>query len=672
MPNHPGALLCRVILAFACAAVAALAWGIGLRLPFVFLLLLGYAAWKELLRWRGSGTAHGTARLATLPDAARNGLLEDEGLILGRAALLTRPTKGQAVRALLSPSLRSATACRLFLAAFRPSRWQAKRLIRVKTYVHLMTIARTGGGKGVSALVPNLLTYLGSCVVTDPKGELFRLTADVRRRMGHRIVRLDPFGLCGPGSDTFNPMGWIDPGDPAFLDLCRDLANMLVLRLGTEPEPHWNDSAEMILACFLAYIIACEDDASLRHLQVLRSIVSSRTRYGKAIAEMQRDTEACHGVISRLGHLLTWFQDEELGSVMTTVQRHTEFLDSPAVAANTLESSFDPRTLRTSRVTVYLVLPHDFLATLAPLMRMWIGTILRAVTRGGADERNPVLFFIDEAAHLGKINALEQAVTLMRGMGVRIWFFFQSLNQLKDCYGDKAATILDNIGTQQYFAINSYETAEALSKRIGDATIFSEQLNVSTGHTRPDGPSERGPQPGSYSTSRNLTTSEIARRILKPEEILVLPEEVALVFHNNMSVIPSRLLRYYDAPEFSGGDAAVPDRGETLPRLGAGAVVLAAVLLGAAVGVLVAASLYVLQTDERLEQPFIAPVSPAPAAPGFPRYGRIPPVSVPPLTSGLYGAGPGAAHGRSWPGPPKSRRTQRPPRGGSGFLIRIR
>lgn len=61
----------------------------------------------------------------------------------------------------------------------------------------------------------NLLSYLGSCVVTDPKGELFGLTAGHRRRkLGHRVVRLDPFSLGGPGADTFNPLDLIEADSP--------------------------------------------------------------------------------------------------------------------------------------------------------------------------------------------------------------------------------------------------------------------------------------------------------------------------------------------------------------------------------------------------------------------------------------------------------------------------
>ena len=52
---------------------------------------------------------------------------------------------------------------------------------------HMLTIAGSRGGKGVSALVPNLLLYPGSALVIDPKGELAQITA---ARRGHGSDRV--------------------------------------------------------------------------------------------------------------------------------------------------------------------------------------------------------------------------------------------------------------------------------------------------------------------------------------------------------------------------------------------------------------------------------------------------------------------------------------------------
>lgn len=521
------------------------------RFPYV----VGFGAFCVLLRRidkkKPSGWTHGTARTASFADLVRHRLLGNDGLILGSAALLHSPTLRQAVGGLFSRSTDSETASRQFFAAFRRGRWAMDRLIRLKEFVHLATFAPAGRGKSVFVLVPNLLSYGKSCVVTDPKGELFTITSEHRRKkFGSRIIRLDPFGLCGPGSDTFNPLRFIDAAADDFLDQCRDLANMLVVRTGHETDTHWCDSAEIVLTAFIAYVCACEDKPERLNLDTVRELVSSRQSYATAVDVMQK-VDSHGGVIQRLGRVLTWFADKELSSVLTTVQRCTQFLDSPVVARNTASSSFDPRCLRSGRATVYLILPHDKLVTLAPLMRLWVGMILRTITRGVPDDRDRVLFLIDEAAHLGKIQVLEDAVTLMRGMGIRLWFFYQSITQLHTCFGEKASTVIDNIETQQYFGINSFFAADEVSKRIGDATISTTTRGDSTGYSYTT--SAGGQESGNTSSGTNFNHADTGRRVLKPEELMLLPDDVALVFHRNLPVIPAVLLKYFEAEEFKGG-----------------------------------------------------------------------------------------------------------------------
>jgi type IV secretion system protein VirD4 len=333
-----------------------------------------------------------------------------------------------------------------------------------------------------------------------------------------------------------------------------------------------------------------------------------------------QQTQGFHEVISRNGKLLEWMVDRELGSVMTTVQRHTAWMDSPQAAACLSHTSFDPRLLKTGCVTVYFVLPPDKLETLAALMRTWIGCTLRISTRDGADERNPVLFLLDEAGHLGHMQALQDAVTLLRGYGIRLWFFFQDLGQLLATYGKHASVMLGNMQTQQYFAINNYETAEAVSKRIGEETISVRTDNGGGGTSWATGPGPNGPQPGNRSNNWGWSTSATGRSVFKPEEIMVLPDDTALIFHRNNPVIPARLLRYFDAPEFkNGGDG----------RQGG---MVQATFLTMAVAVLISAAM-IPMADEG-HPPVPQPDFQAGDEPASPRYGidlRRPTIHLSPI-----------------------------------------
>ena len=102
--------------------------------------------------------------------------------------------------------------------------------MRLSRAVHTAVFAPTGVGKGVSCVIPFLLDCRDSCVVVDFKGELAAATMKRRRRMGHRIVLLDPYQMVTNSPDTFNPLDFIDKNSPHAIDEIRDLAESLVIR----------------------------------------------------------------------------------------------------------------------------------------------------------------------------------------------------------------------------------------------------------------------------------------------------------------------------------------------------------------------------------------------------------------------------------------------------------
>jgi type IV secretion system protein VirD4 len=191
--------------------------GEGMVLLVLALGALLLVACRYRSRWRGSGTAHGTARWADLGDLRGAGMLAGDGLILGRT-----PERGL--------------------------------LVRVPRYTHVMAVAPTGAGKGVSLVIPNLQTFArGSCFVWDPKGENYRLTAAARRALGQNVILLDPFGVTGDGrASCFNPLDLIE-GGPRLVDEARALAEAVVVRTGSEPDPHWVESAVAVIHGMLVW-----------------------------------------------------------------------------------------------------------------------------------------------------------------------------------------------------------------------------------------------------------------------------------------------------------------------------------------------------------------------------------------------------------------------------------
>jgi type IV secretion system protein VirD4 len=520
-------------------ALAALAYA-----PQLFLVLAAVAVVAGLYARRrifGEGWAFGTARWAGLKDLLRAGMLRHgEGLLVGKKA---PPSLAEATGILKDASPAEAEdAARLFRSSFRKEGpW-----VRLARGTHSVCFAPTGRGKGTGLVVPNLLTYPGSCVVIDPKGENAKLTAEYRRRVfGQRVVILDPFRLVTQTPDSFNPLEAISRDSATALDDARAIAEALVVRTGEEREPHWNDSAELWIWAMTALTLYQAPD-NCRNLQTVCTLLSNPAEMQGAIKFMQK-SNAWQGMLARLGHQLSHFVDRELGSTLTTAGRHLRFLSTLAVSESTVKSSFDPSGLREG-MTVDLVLPTEYLRTQSPLLRLWVSSLFRAIVRGGLGEQSKVLFLLDEAAALGHMDCIDDAVAQLRGYGLRLFFFYQSMGQLKLCFPEgKDQTFLSNMDNQVFFGLNDVETAEYVSTRLGEATISIWQ--DSGGESSSTNYDPQGQASRSVSSNTGWNASETARKLLKPEEVLSLPERQAVVFTPEAPPFITRLVRHYE-PEF--------------------------------------------------------------------------------------------------------------------------
>jgi len=156
----------------------------------------------------------------------------------------------------------------------------------------------------------------------------------------------------------------------------------------------------------------------------------------------------------------------------------------------------------------------------------------------------PVHFVLDEAASLGHMDAIDDAVDKYRGYGIRLQFYFQSLSQLKKSFPEgQDQTLLSNT-SQVFFGVNDNETAKFVSDRLGEQTIAVSSGGTSTGTSHQGG--EQGQRSTSYSENQSDNWQQHARRLLKPEEVMALPERIAITFTPGVPPIRTRLIRYYE------------------------------------------------------------------------------------------------------------------------------
>ena len=158
----------------------------------------------------------------------------------------------------------------------------------------------------------------------------------------------------------------------------------------------------------------------------------------------------------------------------------------------------------------------------------------------------PVLFLLDEFAALGRLEPVERAMGLMAGVGVQLWPILQDLHQLRGTYGIHAGTFLANAGLVQVFNVNDIDTAEWVSRALGETTEFYE--TGSKGESR-----QRNWQTGgSASTSAGTAGHLVRRALLTADEVRRLPPDGQILFSAGAPPVFARKLRYYADPDFRG------------------------------------------------------------------------------------------------------------------------
>lgn len=365
------------------------------------------------------------------------------------------------------------------------------QLIGAEDNRHIMTIGGSRSGKSVT-LVSNLMFYQGSVLCMDPKGELAQLTASHRARMGQKVYVLDPFqtieGEAQEFRASFNPLKSLKPENRTIVEDATLITDALVVSNGQEKDPHWNESASNFIKGLILHVATSPFYGDQeRHLGTVRScILSAMTTEGeedfyslprqvfKATAELRsQGHEKLANVIE--GSIRGFYDkgQEELGSVLSSVHRHTEFLGYFSMQEILQGHDFDLEDLKRdpNGVSVYLVLPATKMNMCNRWLRLFVNQLLLAMERVKENPEIPVLACLDEFPVLGFMQQLQDATGLVASFGVKLWVFIQDWGQGKSLYGDRFESFAANSGILVAFGVVDVATTEYLSKRLGQTTI---------------------------------------------------------------------------------------------------------------------------------------------------------------------------------------------------------
>jgi len=345
---------------------------------------------------------------------------------------------------------------------------------------HVAVIAPTGAGKGRNLLIPVLLTNPSPAIVLDVKGELAAVTARYRREeMGHEVVVLDPWGITGLEAGQFNPLDCLSDDEDDLADEAYAFSQLLVDQSGVLKEAYWDESASATVSGMMVHLRSKANDSKPATMaQIWRMLTSDDVVYN--LATLLDSTKGMHPyAYAQFAGLCGLSADVTRSCILSVIQQHVRLFGSMPVQRATERTSFDLDLVRRGDpLTIYIAVPPMKLKSHAALFRLWLSSLLNVICERRSQPKSNTLFLVDEVAQLGRMQQIRQAVTLMRGYGLRCMLFLQSYAQLKEMYPTDHETLFENCGTLLTFGHTAMTMSQHMANALGD--MSPEALNAMT------------------------------------------------------------------------------------------------------------------------------------------------------------------------------------------------
>jgi type IV secretion system protein VirD4 len=418
---------------------------------------------------------------------------------------------------------------------------------------HVLVFAPTRSGKGLSVIVPTLLTWRHSTLIHDLKDELWPLTAGARKSMGQLCLRFAP-SLREHGLARFNPLAEVRLHTPREIRDIHNIVRMISDPYGKGPPSHWDRAGDAALTGFilhqlyegrtptLAGVEARLSDPEQGIQETIEEVMRAEHDSSGVMGwrDSRRNPTRTHPVVTRAMRSLLNKAEKERSAVISQIVELLALYRDPVVATNTAVSDFQINDLMNHHhpLSLYIHVPLADQESLTPLIRLVLSQVLHRLTerldhrdgRAVPTGRHPLLMVIDEFPSLGRLELLAKSLSLIAGYGIRACLAAQDLTQIYEAYG-RNESITSSCDTKVALTPNNIETAEELSKLIGSSSVRHAHRTVS-------------------GNGASVSESEVGRPLMTPEEVRRLGVDETLIFSRGHRPVRAALLRFYEQPYF--------------------------------------------------------------------------------------------------------------------------
>ena len=420
----------------------------------------------------------------------------------------------------------------------------------------------------------------GSIVVFDPKGENYDASAGFRskfsvilpfRPLGDRPVSEDEKNdpkwkekepewtahynpICEIPDNPNTAFAWADMiaeiffgnekkgggGDETsayFANKARDIFTAVVLHVRFSPTIDWKDKN---MSKVLAFMSEASDEGTTGEEATDEENEGCGEEMCKEMIATDHGSEIINNLIKLAANRSLMQPAKERGSTYSTVFSKISLFQDPLIAEATAYSDFSIDDFVNSKnaISLYLIVPYNHIARIAPIFRMLITFMIKKFSDGTTNAnsvklKNPCLFLLDEFPVLGYFPDIALNAGILAGYGVTFFIVSQSLTQLVDVYGENHP-FLAHCKTKIIYAPGEYKDARSLSETIGTRSVLLDNKSANIGNM----------------SSSNLSSQEISVSLINADELMKLNFSNCIVLLEGKPPYKGKKVVYYEDPRF--------------------------------------------------------------------------------------------------------------------------
>lgn len=387
---------------------------------------------------------------------------------------------------------------------------------KVKINKNILVVGGSGAGKSACYVKPNIMQKLGSYIITDPKGEMYRDTAGYLKANGYKIKVLNLIET--EYSNRYNPLAHVKDHNDV------NIISETIIRGGSDSggssDPFWDNTAIMLLKACIYYVksVLPEEEQNLSScLNIIRAGGSDEKILDRLFVDELKPEHPGRKEYESI----RLAADKTKQSIAISVAAKLKDFDTPTIQRVTTSNEFDFSDLAREKTAIYIITPPDH-STYDYILTVFFSQMFQSLYseayKNGGTLNNPIYMLLDEFVNIGQIPDFPKKLSTTRSYGISVSIIVQAMDQLEALYKENYETIIGNCDTQLFLGSQSIKTCEYFSKSLGQKTIKYKSKSVNKDKK---GIETQGMSYSDQTQARDLMTVDEIKR-LDPQKAILL------------------------------------------------------------------------------------------------------------------------------------------------------